>query len=431
MPLTKATTNVVNLDKDTTINELTVGKGSGTNGSSTAFGILALSSNTTGENNTGIGYNALDANTSGSNNTAVGTSALANNINGFQNVSVGTASLVNNSSGSYNTAVGSNALFNNTTGTFNTAVGSDALFNNTTGNSNTACGAGVLAQNTTGIFNTGMGESSLAQNTIGTYNTAYGFSSLRFNVGGEINTAIGSGALQNNTTGSGNTAVGVNALQSNTTGNNNTAVGLAALSSNTTYSNVGGFGYNAQVSDSNQIRIGDSNITSVTCQTNAWSDERDKADIRDTVLGLDFIKELRPVDFKWDYREDYRPEAPASVMKPVEPKEDASDEDKAKYAQELAEYNAYVVLKNKWLEDCKWSNLIHNGTHKRTRFHHGLIAQEVKSVIEKTGVDFGGFQDHTIKGGDAVMTIGYTELIGPLIKAVQELSAKVAALEAK
>jgi len=106
-------------------------------------------------------------------------------------------------------------------------------------------------------------------------------------------------------------------------------------------------------------------------------------------------------------------------------------EDKAKYDEELPEYEAYVVLKDKWLEDCKWSNLVHDGTHKRTRFHHGLIAQEVKSVIEKTGVDFGGFQDHTIKGGDAVMTIGYTELIGPLIKAIQELSVKVAELEAK
>jgi hypothetical protein len=197
------------------------------------------------------------------------------------------------------------------------------------------------------------------------------------------------------------------------------------------YTNCGGFGYNAQVSGDNQIRIGDTNITSVTCQTNAWSDERDKADIRNTVLGLDFIKELRPVDYKWDYREDYRPEAPKSVAKPAELKEDASDEEKAKYAEELAAYNDYVIAKDKWLEDCKWANLVHDGTHKRTRFHHGLIAQEVKALIEKTGVDFGGFQDHTIKGGDAVMTIGYTELIGPLIKAVQQLSARVEYLESK
>jgi hypothetical protein len=363
MPLTKATTNVVNLDKDTLINGLTVGRGGGNFSGNVALGENALSSNTTGVENAAIGANALAFNTTGVYNTAVGVVAMQ-----FNTI------------GSSNTAVGRVSLRANISGTGNTAVGEFSLSDNQGGSSNTAVGRASLIKNTTGVYNT----------------------------------AVGSGSLDNNTTGSQNTASGVN-----------------ALSTNTTYSNIGGFGYNAQVSGDNQIRIGDTNITSVTCQTNAWSDERDKADIRDTVLGLDFIKELRPVDYKWDYREDYRPEAPAHVGKPIEPKEDASDEDKAKYAQELAEYNAYVVLKDKWLEDCKWSNLVHDGTHKRTRFHHGLIAQEVKSVIEKTGVDFGGFQDHTIKGGDAVMTIGYTELIAPLIKAVQELSAKVAELEAK
>jgi hypothetical protein len=379
MPLTKATTNVVNLDKDTLINGLTVGKGA-----------------SNGPANTAVGYNALSS-----------------NISGAANTSVGHESLLVNTIGSNNSAFGNSSLKANTTGEFNTGCGAGALEQNTSGNNNTAVGLRALYSNTTGFANTAVGVSALQNNT------------------GFANSAIGYASLQDNTIGNFNTAIGNDALQFNITGDYNTATGFRSLYSNTTFSNVGGFGYNAQVSGSNQIRIGDTNITSVTCQTNAWSDARDKADIRDTVLGLDFIKELRPVDYKWDYREDYRPEAPAHVGKPIEPKEDASDEDKAKYAQELAEYNAYVVLKDKWLEDCKWSNLVHDGTHKRTRFHHGLIAQEVKSVIEKTGVDFGGFQDHTIKGGDAVMTIGYTELIGPLIKAIQELSAKVAELEAK
>jgi hypothetical protein len=380
MPLTKATTNVINLDKDTLVNGATVGRGGGNVSTNTALGITALGANTTGSSNTAVGSAALTLNTTGENNTAVGVAAL----------------------------------YSNTTGVSNTAVGEDALRLNTIGLNNTAVGVAALYSNTTGLSNTALGFQSLYSNTIG-----------------QVNIAVGQNALLNNTTGSDNTAVGGDALDSNTTGIRNTAVGREALSTLVNYTNCGGFGYNAQVSGNNQIRIGDTNITSVTCQTNAWSDERDKADIRNTVLGLDFIKELRPVDYKWDYREDYRPEAPASVSKPAELKEDASAEEKAKYAQELAEYNAYKVNLDKWLEDSKWSNLVHDGTHKRTRFHHGLIAQEVKAVIQKTGVDFGGFQDHTIKGGDAVMTIGYTELIGPLIKAVQELSAKVAELEAK
>jgi hypothetical protein len=395
MPLTKATTNVVNLDKDTLINGIRVGLGTGNIGTNTCVGSLNLSNNTTGYYNTSIGHAAMLNNTTGYSNTSVGVSALNQNL-----------------SGNFNVAVGTNALISNLSSN-NTAVGTFSLGANTNGFSNTGIGYGALQQNTTGFDNTAVGANALVNSL------------------GDRNTAVGLNALNQNTTGSNNTAIGLAALQANTTGSNNTAIGYIALASNTTFSNVGGFGYNAQVSGSNQIRIGDTNITAVVSQVGSWSDERDKADIRDTVLGLDFIKELRPVDYKWDYREDYRPEAPASVNKPAELKEDASDEEKAKYAEELAAYNAYKVKLDKWLEDCKWSNLVHNGTHKRTRFHHGLIAQEVKAVIQKTGVDFGGFQDHTIKGGDAVMTIGYTELIGPLIKAVQELSAKVAELEAK
>ena len=79
MPLTKATTNVVNLDKDTTINGLTVGKGAGNISSNTAVGLNALGANTTGVSNTAVGANALDSNTFGVQNTAVGINALQSN----------------------------------------------------------------------------------------------------------------------------------------------------------------------------------------------------------------------------------------------------------------------------------------------------------------------------------------------------------------
>jgi hypothetical protein len=79
-----------------------------------------------------------------------------------------------------------------------------------------------------------------------------------------------------------------------------------------------------------------------------------------------------------------------------------------------------------------------DGSKKRNRYHHGLIAQEVSRVIQDTGVDFGGFQWHAHNGGSDVYTLGYSELIAPLIKAVQELSqanaeirAELAAVKAK
>ena len=65
-----------------------------------------------------------------------------------------------------------------------------------------------------------------------------------------------------------------------------------------------------------------------------------------------------------------------------------------------------------------------DGSKKRNRFHHGFIAQEVKVVMDEMNIDFGGYQDHKINGGEDQFTIGYSEFIAPLIKAVQELSSE-------
>ena len=382
MPLTKATTNVVNLNKDTFINGLTAGRGGGNISTNTALGINALLSNTTGTSNTATGSNALRLNTTGINNVAVGVQALENNT-----------------TGNFNVAVGIQALDTNTTGTNNTAVGNNALYSNTTGAGNTATGSNALRLNTIGVNNVAVGLQALENSTIGINNVAVGVQSL-----------------DTTTTGSGNTAVGRSSLYSNTTGTDNTAVGNSALFSSTEFSNAGGFGHNAQVTASNQVQLGDSATTTYAYgAVQNRSDIRDKADVRDTELGLEFVNALRPVDFKWDMREDYRSEMP------IAPSEDATEEEKS----------AYELAKAKWLEDVKLANITHDGSKKRSRFHHGLIAQEVKAVLDAKGIDFGGFQDHSIKGGDDVLSIGYVELISPMLKAIQQLSARVEYLESK
>ena len=101
---------------------------------------------------------------------------------------------------------------------------------------------------------------------------------------------------------------------------------------------------------------------------------------------------MRPVDFRWDYREDYIDRDPETHEITSAPKD---------------------------------------GSRKRVRFHHGLIAQEVKEAADAQGVDFAGYQDAKITGGDDRLSLGYTELIAPLIKAVQELSAENEALKAR
>jgi trimeric autotransporter adhesin len=67
-----------------------------------------------------------------------------------------------------------------------------------------------------------------------------------------------------------------------------------------------------------------------------------------------------------------------------------------------------------------------------TRKHAGLIAQEVKAALDRLGIDttdFAGFVDANVNGGPDRLMLRYLEFIPPLIKAVQELSARIETLE--
>ena len=76
-------------------------------------------------------------------------------------------------------------------------------------------------------------------------------------------------------------------------------------------------------------------------------------------------------------------------------------------------------------------NLPKDGSKKRNRYHHGFIAQDIQLLINETNVDFGSFQDHSINGGEDQLSLGYCELIGPVVKAIQELHDKVKQLQTR
>lgn len=394
-----------------------------------ALGGNALQANTSGADNVAVGSGALNDNTTGSKNAAFGSGALGLNTTGSSNVAAGFQSLGALLTGTANTALGDGALYNHT-GSYATAIGRNAL-NANTADGNTAIGSGAAAGTTTGTGNTAIGKESLVSNLTGSNNTAIGQDALQASTN-DGNTAIGKGALyaatagysvavgydalKSATSGAGNTAVGTGALGNVTTGGNNTAIGKDAMPFVTTHTNATGVGYNANVTGSDQVQLGDSSTTTYAYgAVQNRSDLRDKTDVRDTVLGLDFINRLRPVDFRWDMREDYRP------AMPVRPAGDASVE----------ELNTYESTMAEWLTASKFANLVHDGSRKRARFHHGLIAQDVEALIADTGIDFGGFQNHSISGGEDVRSIGYEELIAPLIKAVQELARENASLKSE
>jgi hypothetical protein len=282
------------------------------------------------------------------------------------------------------------------------------------GVNNTVFGLSAGNAQTTGVANTLVGMNAGYLLTSGTQNTFFGRSAGAGVTTQNNNTCIGYNTAIGSAIGANNTAIGHYALfdTTSTTATFNTAVGSNALSTLGTYTNCSGLGNDAEVTGDNQIQLGDSATTTYVYGTvQNRSDIRDKADVRDTQLGLAFINALRPVDYKLDMRDDYKPPQPEIPEYPTDPE--------------------YKIALSEWREACNLSNLTHNGSKKRSRYHHGLIAQEVKAVLDAQGIDFGGYQDHKVNGGQDVLSIGYDELIAPLIKSIQELTARIAQLEAK
>ena len=112
----------------------------------------------------------------------------------------------------------------------------------------------------------------------------------------------------------------------------------------------------------------------------ATSDGRLKTDVVDSDLGLSFIATLRPVSFRW---------------------------------RETGQVDA-------------------QGTPSQrpgVRPHYGLIAQEVRQALDGLGHD--DFAGYCYDADDDTYALRYSEFIAPLIKAVQELAARVEELEAQ
>ncbi len=216
----------------------------------------------------------------------------------------------------------------------------------------------------------------------GTENTAIGSNTLLKNAAGNYNTAVGCRALKNNggMTANHNVAIGFNALGSNTTGGTNTALGSNALSNNTTYSNCTGLGYGSDVTGSLQVQLGNTSVTVYAQKALVVrSDARDKLDIEDSPLGLNFIMKLRPRKYRMNSREAYF--------------EEGKERD---------------------------FTATNDGSKAGKRPHYGLVAQEVKEVMNDLGVDFAGYLDSKVDGGEDVLSLGYAEFIAPMIKAIQQ-----------
>ena len=266
-------------------------------------------------------------------------------------------------------------------------------------------GISALAANTTGTVNVAIGTSSLDANTTGNYNTAVGGSALGVNTTGASNTAVGTYALDANTTASNNTVVGYNAGGAVTTGHSNVLIGKDAGSvliggDNNLFlgkdSGLSGSPGGAINNGDNEIVLGDDNITESHIQVD-WtvaSDERDKTDFTALDLGLDFVKALAPVTYKWDKRSKYG--------------------DKTADGYDL---NAQTP----------------DGTHKEDWLDVGFKAQAVEVLEKAAGYDKDNKTNLTVTLSDDGKQYGmqYSKFVPILVKAIQEQQTLIEDLTAR
>ena len=398
---------------------------------------------TTGDQNTAVGFEALNSEDADGLNTAVGYQALK---------------ALNAGGAGYNTAVGNLAGTAMTTGTTNTLVGSHAGDAITEAADNVAIGAFALSAEDTRSGSVAIGRDALlVQNAVGgnPYNVAIGYQSGRavttavectfvgYLAGDAVttssgNTALGSQALGEQA-GDYNTAVGRSACNGVTSsGNRNTGVGEVALftvnsgAKNVGLGNAAGYAITSGgnniclgvdagrtgspggniTTGSNEIALGDENISSFSCQVSltATSDERDKTDFKDLDLGLDFVNALKPVTYVWDKRTNYIDKTDVTTF----------DEDGK-------------VKHEGWDLTTDLDKVTSDGSKKDDDLQVGFKAQDVIALEDAAGYKLSDKTNltATVTSDGKQYGLRYERFVPMLVKALQELSAKNDALEAR
>ena len=372
---------------------------------STAVGYAALSAHTTANGNTAVGYEAGMSNTTGYGNTFMGYQAGKAGTTAANNTFIGQASgtAVTDANCYNNVGVGHNSLASLTTGNSNVAVGQNALGNITTVSQNTAVGAYALYNLTSGTYSTAVGYNALNDVTTANYNTCVGVGTGHVVTTGAHNVGLGDDALPTTTTGSYNISIGRYAGYGMTTASHNCIIGYAngyaggqanqlTGGGNTLVS--GGYTNVANAADTDNVIIG-FNITGKGDNTgyiggssgiygqhnsSAWytvSDRRIKKNITDSPIGLAEINQIKVRNWEYKTKDD--------------------------------------------LDEVKADGLVETDIDEISGVQVGAVAQELQAVLPKC----------VREQSTGVLAVDTDNLTWHLVKAVQELSAKNDALEAR
>lgn len=214
------------------------------------------------------------------------------------------------------------------------------------------------------------------------------------------------------------------------------------------------------VSSASQVFPTTDNAVSLGAATNRWtevfavngtintSDERLKMDVADEQLGLDFVRRLQPRVYRWRSTPDTQARRAAVVDQAALDRECQPHEQAIRRIRDRqlagtisdADAEEQVGAARAALDEIRQRYLgpaqaVEHAMRPGRRLHHGLVAQEVKGALDALGVDpqDAAFWQNDPDGGQG---LSYSELMAPVIRAVQELAAenaeqaaRIAALE--
>lgn len=326
-------------------------------GQNVGIGYYALRNNLSGSNNIGIGSQAGDILQTGSLNTIVGmysdglssdtewTTIVGAQANaGSYSVVMGRRALYSaNGSNQYMVAIGNEAGYDMDGGDYSIYVGYRAGYGGGTGDYNIGVGSTALYNIDSGVGNVAMGQEALNDVTSGDYNIAIGYQAGDSVTTGDYGIFIGNGsdAVTDGLTNpiaiglnakAGQSCISIGANPQLLASTSNVPVGTITIGSSAGFSLNGAddctiigqhasdgnafsgsnntcIGHDADPSSltaSNEITLGDSNIATLRCQVTsitALSDERDKTAIEDLDLGLKFVNAMKPRKFTWNRRD--------------------------------------------------------------------------------------------------------------------------------
>lgn len=432
---------------------------------------------------TGVGYSVFKNNETGKRLTAFGKGAMSNFVGGYSSVAFGADALGQGTYTNRNVAIGDNALkwggvtdaiatlhdYWLTTGDNNfinanflskypdvwSLLGSETTpatdlypTNDEDYVENVAVGRNALLHQMKGSQNTAVGYNSQAHTMRGSQNTSIGNRSLRDNLAGERNSAFGNEALSSNLTGQDNVAFGANTLQSVLHAVNNTAIGFGAmrnfsdsLNKNTTETKTKGQrntaigtqamydGKNASYSTfigsyAGQVVEGDWNVGIGAASSQSLTTGKSNVGIgsysnRAVITGSSNVSIGYSAGPGGDYSNTVSlgHNVHAKGSNQIQIGDDSHTVYTAAAIQTNSDRNLKENINNTklGLEFIKSLRPVDYNYNDSDIQRHGFIAQEVAE-----NKDFGGVSVNAEGTEEETYTMAYTELIAPMVKAIQD-----------